>query len=136
MPKPVEKIRPEDVTEKFLKSIDGGSADVATLKLYIEKVCPQIRKTYDKNVFLNQLIEDLYFQAEDIMMEKQNTITKIQKNVEKLGEINELYEALGSDADKDPEAFVDAEGNPIKMRKKKAKMCESILQKKTYADEG
>lgn len=70
------------------------------------------------------------------MIDKQQTIDKIKKNVEKLGEINELYEALGSDAEKDPDAFVDNDGNPIKMRKKKKQMCESIFQKKVYADEG
>ena len=52
-----------------------------------------------------------------------------------MGEINELYEALGSDAEKDPDAFVDNEGNPIKVRKKKKAMCESIFLKKVYAEE-
>ena len=61
------------------------------------------------------------------MLDKQATIDKIKKNVEKLAEINELYEALGSDADKDPDAFVDNEGNPIKMRKKKKQMCSNIF---------
>jgi len=119
-----------------LKSIDGGNCEVSTLKLYIEKVCPQIRLQYDKNVFLNELIADLYYKCEDVMVDKQNTIAKIQKNVEHLGEVAELYEALGSDADKDPEAFVDNEGNPMKVKKKKTKMCEHIQQKKLYADEG
>jgi hypothetical protein len=43
-----------------------------------------------------------------------------------LNEINELIEAMGSDAEKDPDAFLDNDGNPIKMKKKKVKMCESI----------
>lgn len=35
LPKPYDKIRPEDVTDAFLKSIDSSSADISTLKLYI-----------------------------------------------------------------------------------------------------
>lgn len=62
-------------------------------------------------------------------------IEKLQKNVEKLGEVAELYAALGSDADKDPEAFVDNDGNPMKVKQKKSKMCEHIYQKKFYEDE-
>lgn len=43
---------------------------------------------------------------------------------------------LGSDADKDPEACIDAEGNPIKMKKRKHKMCENIYQKRYYKEDG
>lgn len=94
--------------------------------LYIKNICPLIREANDKNHFLNQLIEDLYLKTEEIMIEKQKSIDKIKKNVEKLGDLAEIYEALGSDADNniDPEAFVDNEGNPIKTRKKKKVMCE------------
>jgi len=60
----------------------------------------------------------------------------MSKNVEKLGEIAELMEALGSDAEKDPENFVDNDGNPIKMKKKKNKMCTHIQQKKFYKEDG
>lgn len=35
LPKPAHKIRPEDVTEEFLKSIEAGTSDLATLKIYI-----------------------------------------------------------------------------------------------------
>lgn len=136
LPKPIEKIKEEDLDDEFFKSIDAGGADVATLKLYMEQVCPNIRNAYDKNTFLNGLIEDLYQRAEDAMIDKQENIKKIQKNVERLGEINELYEMLGSDADKDPEACIDAEGNPIKMKKRKHKMCENIYQKRYYKEDG
>ncbi len=44
LPKPIDKIRPEDVTDQFLKSIDtGGGVEKSTLKLYINNVCPLIR---------------------------------------------------------------------------------------------
>lgn len=36
LPKPVDKIRPEDVTEEFLKSIEAGTTDLASLKVYIQ----------------------------------------------------------------------------------------------------
>ena len=62
------------------------------------------------------------------MMDKSKTIEKIQKNVEKLNEVKELYDALGPDADKDAEAFVDNDGNPIKYKKKITTMCENIYQ--------
>jgi hypothetical protein len=68
------------------------------------------------------------------MIEKQETIKKMQKNVERMAEIAELYEVLGSDAEKDPEACIDNDGNPIKMKKKKNKMCENIYQKRTHPE--
>jgi hypothetical protein len=45
-----------------LKSIDsGGAVEKSTLKLYINNVCPLIRNQFDRDTFLNGLIEDLYF---------------------------------------------------------------------------
>jgi hypothetical protein len=70
MPKPVEKISPDDLTDDFLKKIDRGNTDISTVLLYMQKVCPQIRNVYDKNTFLNGLIEDLYLKCEDVMLDK------------------------------------------------------------------
>ena len=70
LPKEPEKITAEDVTDTFLASIDSGGGDLATLKLYIQKVCPQISNAYDKNTFLNNLVEELYFKCEDELNEK------------------------------------------------------------------
>ena len=61
LPKPVEKITIDDLNDKFLKSIDRGNCEISTIQLYIQKVCPQLRNHYDKNEFLNSLIQDLYF---------------------------------------------------------------------------
>jgi uncharacterized protein (UPF0305 family) len=119
-----------------LKSIDSGNADIATLKLYISKVCPLVRTAYDRDAFLNGLIEDLYFKCEDLIQNKVDDIAKITKNKDKLAEVHELLEALGSDAEKDTEALVDNDGNPIKMKKKRVKMCESVQKKKTYKEDG
>jgi hypothetical protein len=136
LPKPYDKIRPDDLTDEFLKSIDSGNADISTLKLYISKVCPLVRTAYDRDAFLNGLIEDLYFKCEDMIQDKVNSIQTITKTKEKLVEVHELLEALGSDAEKDKEELVDNDGNPIKMKKKKVKMCESIQKKKTYKEDG
>lgn len=67
--------------------------------------------------------------------DKVQSIKTITKNKEKLAEVNELLEALGSDAEKDTDALVDNDGNPIKMKKKKVKMCESIQKKRTYKED-
>lgn len=71
------------------------------------------------------------------MIEKQKSIDKIKKNVEKMNELAEIYEALGSDAEKEMEneALMDNEGKPIRARKKKKSMCDNIYKRKTYADE-
>jgi uncharacterized protein (UPF0305 family) len=106
-----------------LKSIDSGNAEISTLKLYISKVCPLVRTAYDRDAFLNGLIEDLYFKCEDLIQGKVDDIAKITKNKEKLAEVHELLEALGSDAEKDTADLVDNDGNPIKMKKKRVKMC-------------
>lgn len=69
------------------------------------------------------------------MVDKQKNIDNIKKRVERLGEINEIYEALGSDADNDPENFLDANGDPMNVRKKKKTMCPNLLKKKLYKDD-
>lgn len=126
LPKPLEKIRPEDITDEFLKKIDaGGATDISTIKLYIQNVCPLVRAQYDRDTFLDGLIEDLYMKCEDIILDKKNTIDIIQKNVEKLGEVAELMEALGSDAEKETD-LIDNEGNPIKIKKKRTQICEYV----------
>ena len=139
LPKPVEKIKPEDLTDEFLKSIDtGGATDLATLRLYLQNVCPLVRSANDRDTFLNELIEDFYFHCEDILKGKQDDIEKTQKNIEKLGEIAELHEAYGSDIDKEENqaAMVDSEGKPLRVKKKKTAMCEHIQKKVFYKDIG
>lgn len=121
-----------------MKSIDAPTADLATLKIYIQQVCPLIRDQNDRDTFLNGLIEDLYHQCEDIMIDKKNTIDAIKTNVEKLGQVAEMLEQLGSDADKaDAEDLIDPdEENPIKLKKKKRTMCENVQKKKYWKEDG
>jgi len=88
---------PEDVTDDFLRKIDGGTGDLASLKLYIMKVCPKVRSQYDKNTFLDGLIEDLYLNCWDKLTAKMKGIDGIHKKVEEYGNIWEQMEAYGSD---------------------------------------
>jgi len=92
-----DKVMPEDITDDFLRKIDGGTGDLASLKLYIQKVCPKVRSQYDKNTFLDGLIEDLYLNCWDKLTAKMKGIEGIHKKVEEYGNIWEQMEAYGSD---------------------------------------
>jgi hypothetical protein len=72
--KDYKKIRLEDLNDDLLKN---ETVDKATMKLYITKICPLIRDIGDRNVFLNGLIEDLYYECEDLLKSMQDGIKKI-----------------------------------------------------------
>jgi hypothetical protein len=144
LPKPVEKIRPEDVTEAFVKQIDAAGKEPSTLRLYISKVCPQIRNQYSRDTFLNGLIEDLYYRCEDVIVDRKNDIQKLSKQSEKLGyvweQLGPLVEEYGSLAtipkDVWAENMVDNDGNPMRLKKPKQTICPYVQQRKLYKDEG
>jgi len=94
-------VQPEDLTDDFLRKIDGGTGDLAALKLYLQRVCPRVRSQYDKNTFLDGLIEDLYLNCWDKLTAKMKSIEGIHKKVEEYGNIAEQMEAYGSDQDQD-----------------------------------
>ena len=75
---------------------------------------------------------------EDILVDKKTTLDKLSKNIERLGEIAELQEAYGSDIDKEENAgnLVDSEGRPIRVPKKRTKMCQHVMKKVTYESVG
>lgn len=123
LPKDYRKIKPEDLTDEFLKHEQVGKAE---MKLLLHKICPLIRDIGDRNVFLNGLIEDLYYDCEDKLKGMQEGIRKIQKNKDKLEEIKEQLEGMGSDAEKEGLKLEDADGNEIKMKKVRRKMCTSV----------
>ena len=102
------------------------------MKLLLSKVCPLIRDIGDRNVFLNGLIEDLYYECEDKLKAMQEGIKKIQKNKDKLEEIREQLEGMGSDAEKEGIKLEDADGNEIKMKKVRRKMCTSVQRRVDY----
>lgn len=81
------KIRQEDLTDDFLKQ--NEQIGKAEMKLLLTKICPLIRDIGDRNVFLNGLIEDLYYECEEKLKGMHEGIKKIQKNVEKLAEIKD-----------------------------------------------
>lgn len=72
--KDYRKIKLEDVTDDLLKN---ETIDKATMKLYIYKICPLIRDIGDRNVFLNGLIEDLFYECEEQLKSMQDGIKKI-----------------------------------------------------------
>ena len=113
---------------------DGAGGDRAALKLYLQRVCPKVRSQYDKNTFLDGLIEDLYLNCWDKLSAKMKGIEGISKKIEEYGNIWEQMEAYGSDQDQDQMDFVDNEGNPIKLKKQKKQMCENVQKKRQYKD--
>ena len=63
----IEKITPEDITEEFLKACvesSGSNCDLATMKLYLQNVCPLVKSQYNREIFLNNLIEEFYLKCE------------------------------------------------------------------------
>lgn len=159
LPKKYEEITPEDVTDDFLKKIDSGNADIATLKLYISKVCPLVRSAFDRDAFLNGLIEELYLKCEDIMKDKQKAINDIVAHKNKLADIHEQMEGMGSDVEKQQTGatmhMTDANGNKREVKRKRgqilvqdsegvdqivqrraSKMCESVQKRKTWKEDG
>ena len=89
-------------------------------------------------MFINELINQFYLECEDKLADKKNTVDKLAKNIEKLGEIAELQEAYGSDIDKEENAgnLVDSEGRPLRVPKKRTKMCTYCMKKTLYKEEG
>jgi|TARA_B110000305_G_C19230933_1_gene535176 hypothetical protein len=66
----LDRLREADINDAFLKQIDPKRGHWAGLKLYFRKACPLIKNQYDRETFLNGLIEDLYFNCEDIILDK------------------------------------------------------------------
>jgi hypothetical protein len=60
LPIPIDQIDVNKVDEKFLKKMDMPGISLATIKLYIEQVCPQRTEEFNKHVYLNKCIEDFY----------------------------------------------------------------------------
>lgn len=63
LPFPIEKVHPDDVTNKMLAQSDSG-APVATLRKYLEQVSPFYLEAHSKNAFINECIESLFLELE------------------------------------------------------------------------
>ena len=139
LPKPIETIRKEDLTEEFIKSIDTGSqTDLATMRLYLENVCPLVKSQYNRDVFLNGEIMRFRIKVDEMLHGKMSQIEKTKKNIEELQQAAELLEGLGSDIDKEENQALlqDDDGKPLRVPKMRKKMCESVQKRVPYKDVG
>lgn len=96
----------------------------SVIRLYIEKVSPFNNGAYNKNVYLDQCIEDLYITIESKKLKKHGEIEKMKKQIEKLTEIAEQIEDGGEEG---VENIDDEEGQGKKYIRK-TKMCEATLE--------
>ena len=66
------------------------------MRLYIEKISPFMIEGYDKNIYLDRCIEDLYKECEAVRVRQFETIKKVKSNVaalEEKAEMDEINEA-------------------------------------------
>ena len=76
---------------------------------------------------MNKCIEDFYLQCEAAILDKQDTINKMKKQVEKLDEEADLQDA--SSPERSPLKGTEMGGSMRTMKKKKTKMCPTLLDK-------
>ncbi len=99
--------------------------------MFIEQVSPTKNEEYSKHAFLNKMIEDYYLRFEEAIEDKQNTITKMKKQVEKLDEEADLQEALGSPGTSPERSPDKGENGSIRVKQKKTKMCPILMENKS-----
>lgn len=63
LPFPIEKVHPDDVTNKMLGQSDAG-VPVSTCRMYLDNVSPFRAEEFSKNAFINDCIEELYVTME------------------------------------------------------------------------
>eukprot|EP00353_Schmidingerella_taraikaensis_P001048 CAMPEP_0185596582 /NCGR_PEP_ID=MMETSP0434-20130131/80836_1 /TAXON_ID=626734 ORGANISM="Favella taraikaensis, Strain Fe Narragansett Bay" /NCGR_SAMPLE_ID=MMETSP0434 /ASSEMBLY_ACC=CAM_ASM_000379 /LENGTH=438 /DNA_ID=CAMNT_0028225103 /DNA_START=2099 /DNA_END=3415 /DNA_ORIENTATION=- len=125
----IKKKHPNDISDEDLAECElGPGTTLATVRLYIDKVSPYNNEAYNKNVFLDRLIEDLYISCEAKKMKKHSDIEKMKKHIEGLEEIAELAEQFGEEGVE--ENLLDDEGEGVKFKPRKTKMCPEILAKR------
>ena len=115
------------MTDEDLKEVElGPGVTLATVRLYIEKVSPYNNNAYNKNVFLDQCIEDLYKSIEAKKIKKHEDIEKMKKHIEGLEEIAELAEQFGEEGVE--ENLLEEEAQGVTFKPRKTKMCKEILE--------
>ena len=124
---PIEELDPAKIDEAFIKKLDlGASVNVATIKLFVEHVCPEKTEEFSKHRFLNKLVEDFYIECEEAIKDKQSDIVKMRKMRAKLDEEGD------EDSEGSPEKYgdMDDEGDFMGLgRRKKRKMCPEFMEK-------
>ena len=93
----------------------------SVVRLYIEKVSPWTNNQFNKNVYLDQCIEDLYKAIEAKKVKKHDDIEKMKKNIDKLQEIAEAIEDGGEEGVE--QNLDDEDGQGIKFKPRKTTMC-------------
>lgn len=116
-----DKISDEQIQAK----IGDNDIPLATAKLYLQKISPVLNDQYNKDVYLNQAIEDLYLICEEKIIKKKETIDKIKAKITELEEDAEDEEMYGS-GEEAPAEILDDNGQVKKRKIKKKLMCESI----------
>eukprot|EP00352_Strombidinopsis_acuminata_P001218 CAMPEP_0176346066 /NCGR_PEP_ID=MMETSP0126-20121128/5943_1 /TAXON_ID=141414 ORGANISM="Strombidinopsis acuminatum, Strain SPMC142" /NCGR_SAMPLE_ID=MMETSP0126 /ASSEMBLY_ACC=CAM_ASM_000229 /LENGTH=148 /DNA_ID=CAMNT_0017693385 /DNA_START=2326 /DNA_END=2772 /DNA_ORIENTATION=- len=111
----------------------GPGVNLATLRLFVEHCSPFRRDAFSKDAYLNDCLEELYIRCEKAIEGKMGDINKMSTQVEKLQEIAQFLDDFGDDpaeAEQMMEGAEDKEGNPIKIKPRKQKMCENFLKGK------
>lgn len=125
LPIPIETIDPAKVDEKFLIKMDIPGVELASIKMFIEQ-CSPLGEDFSKHTYLNKCVEDFFLECEGKIEDKQNTIKKMKKQVEKLDEEADLADMVG---DQSPEKGGPQDGMPS-YKPKKLKMCPVQMEKK------
>ena len=107
----------------------GPGITMATVRLYINKVSPFNNEAYNKNVFLDRLIEEFYLSLEKKKLKKHDDIEKMKKHIEHLEEVKELAEQFGEDGVEENLMEDEDGGAKFKLRSK-AKINPYMLGKK------
>ena len=79
MPESLKKKHPDDIKDEDLAECDLPGCTLATIRLYIDKTSPFSNEAYNKNVFLDRCIEDLYKECEAKKLKKHGDIEKMSK---------------------------------------------------------
>ncbi len=125
----IKKKHPKDITDEDLAEVElGPGVTLATVRLYINKVSPFNHEAYNKNVFLDGCIEELYLECEGKKMKKHGDVERMKKHIEGLEEIAELAEQFGEDGIEENMLEDEGEGG-VKYKPRKTKMCPDMLQK-------
>ena len=124
----IKKKHPKDISDEDLAEVElGPGVTLASVRLYIDKVSPFNHEAYNKNVFLDRCIEDLYMELEGKKLKWHGEIERMKTHITGLEEIAELAEQFGEEGVE--ENLMEGEGEDVKFKPRKTQMCKDILEK-------